>query len=351
MWRSPGRVHRLRERVQVVSDGKLAVLTSGGDAPGMNAAIRSVVRCGLAAGFDVVGVERGYYGLMRGDFVEFSPRTIDDIVHRGGTVLKSARADEFRTEEGRERALAHLRRAGITGLVAIGGDGTLRGALHLAKAGIPTIGIPGTIDNDIPCTDMSIGFDTAVNTVLNAVNHIRDTAVSHERVYVVEVMGRNSGYIALYAGLAAGAEAILIPEQPVDLVALCRRLERAQAMGKTHSIIIVAEGVGGDPVSGRTSDESAAFRVASEIHRITANETRVTVLGHLQRGGSPTAADRILANRFGEAAVRLLAQGHSGRMVGVQGNRIVDMPIEEALNMTRPIDEAYYDLADRLSAM
>lgn len=334
-----------------MSEGKWAVLTSGGDAPGMNAAIRSVVRCGLAAGFDVVGVERGYQGLMRGDFVEFSPRTIDDIVHRGGTILKSARSDEFRTNQGRERALAHMRRAGITGLVAIGGDGTFRGALHLSHAGMPTIGVPGTIDNDIPCTDMTIGFDTAVNTVINAINHIRDTAVSHERVYVVEVMGRNSGYLALYSGLAAGAEAILIPEEPIDLDAVSRRLERAQAMGKTHSIIIVAEGVGGDPVSGRSSDESAAFRVASEINRKTNNETRVTVLGHLQRGGSPTAADRILANRMGEAAVRLLMQGASGRMVGVQGNRIVDMPIDQALKMTRPIDRAYYDLADRLSAM
>ena len=330
---------------------RIAVLTSGGDAPGMNAAIRSVVLCGTALNFEVIGVERGYDGLMRGSFVEFSQRVLDENLHRGGTLLRSARSHEFMTREGRAQAIEHLRRAGIEGLVVIGGDGSFAGALALDREGMPTVGIPGTIDNDIACTDVSIGFDTALNTVIHAVNQLRDTAYSHDRVYVVEVMGRNSGYIALYSGLAVGAEAILIPEIPEDLDNLVAKIDQVHKAGKAHSIVIVAEGVGGVPSSPRRYEESAGFRVAQYISEHSHHETRVTILGHLQRGGSPTASDRLLASRLGEAAVRLLARGVSGRMVGIQQNRVVDVPLEDAIGKPKPIDREYYELASLLTAV
>lgn len=327
------------------------MLTSGGDAPGMNAAIRSVVRCGHALGFDVIGVERGYYGLMRGHFVEFSAAVIEENLHRGGTLLRSARDDTFKTPEGRAKAIEHLKRAEVDGLVVIGGDGSFAGALALSREGVCTVGIPGTIDNDIAGTEISIGFDTAVNTVIQAVNQLRDTAYSHDRVYVVEVMGRNSGYIALYSGLASGADAILIPEIPEDLDNLCARLDEVHKAGKAHSIVIVAEGVGGVPSSTRRHEDSAGFRVAQYITEHSGHETRVTILGHLQRGGSPTASDRLLASRLGEAAVRLLANGVSGRMVGIQQSRVVDVPLEEAIGKPKPIDREYYELATYLTAL
>lgn len=317
----------------------------------MNAAIRSVVRCGNAHNFDVIGVERGYYGLMRGCFVEFSPAVLDENLHRGGTLLRSARSNEFKTPEGRAQAMRHLQEAGVDGLVVIGGDGSFAGALALAREGVLTVGIPGTIDNDIACTELSIGFDTAVNTVIHAVNQLRDTAYSHDRVYVVEVMGRNSGYIALYSGLAVGADAIMIPEIPEDLDNLCAKLDQVHNAGKAHSIVIVAEGVGGLPSSTRRHDESAGFRVAQYITENSHHETRVTILGHLQRGGSPTASDRLLASRLGEAAVRLISRGITGRMVGIQENRVVDVPLEDAIGHPKPINREYYELANFLTAV
>lgn len=331
---------------------KVAVLTSGGDAPGMNPAIRAAMRCAVAKGCEVVGVERGYHGLIHGSFVSFDVHDVDAMVHRGGTILKSARSDEFRTPEGRAKAVEQIQKAGITGVIVIGGDGSFQGAQHLHRLGIPVIGIPGTIDNDIAGTDYSIGFDTAVNTVVEAVNKIRDTASSHERISVVEVMGRRAGYIALNSGLATGAEAILVPEMPVDLTALSRRLQRAYEVGKAHSIVIVAEGV--HDVPGLDEDDSGgsiAFRIADRITRLTSYETRVTVLGHLQRGGSPTAVDRILASRLGCAAVQLLLQGASGRMVGIQNDKIVDLTLEEALEGEKQIDRELYNLADLLADM
>lgn len=333
------------------SKKRIAVLTSGGDAPGMNAAIRAVVRCGVANGFEVIGVERGYYGLMRGHFVEFTAQMIDDNLHRGGTMLRSARAEEFKTVEGRKVAVEHLKRAGVDGLVVIGGDGSFAGALELWRMGVKTVGIPATIDNDVNGTDVSIGFDTAVNTVIHAVNQLRDTAYSHDRVYVVEVMGRNSGYIALYSGLAVGADAILIPEFPEAVEALCSKIDQVHKAGKAHSIVIVAEGVAGGAGSARRFEDSAGFQIAKLISENTGHETRVTVLGHLQRGGSPTASDRLIASRLGEAAVRLLARGIGGRMVGIRGNDVVDLPLEEAIGRQKPINRDFYELANFLTAV
>lgn len=330
---------------------KVAVLTSGGDAPGMNPAIRAAMRCAVAKGCEVVGVERGYHGLIHGNFISFGINDIDAMVHRGGTILKSARSEEFRTPEGRQKAVEQLQRAGITGVVVIGGDGSFQGAQHLDRLGIPVVAVPGTIDNDIAGTDYSIGFDTAVNTVVEAVNKIRDTASSHERIYFLEVMGRKAGYIALNSGLASGAEAILVPEMPVDLDALGRRLQRAYEIGKAHSIVIVAEGVQEVPGLDDDGMGSIAFRIADRITRMTSYETRVTVLGHLQRGGSPTAADRILASRLGCAAIELLTQGISGRMVGVQDGAIIDLTLQEALDGEKHIDRELYNLADLLAAM
>lgn len=331
---------------------KVAILTSGGDAPGMNPAIRAAMRCAASKGCEVVGVERGYHGLIYGSFVTFNVHDVDVMVHRGGTILKSARSDEFRTPEGRQKAVEQIQKAGIDGVIVIGGDGSFQGAQHLHRLGIPVIGIPGTIDNDIAGTDYSIGFDTAVNTVVEAVNKIRDTASSHERISVVEVMGRRAGYIALNSGLAAGAEAILIPEMPVDMTALSRRLQRAYKIGKAHSIVIVAEGVHDVPgLEDDNSGASIAFRIAERITRLTSYETRVTVLGHLQRGGSPTAADRILASRLGCAAVELLLQGESGRMVGIQNDKIVNLTFQEALEGEKQIDRELYTLADLLADM
>jgi 6-phosphofructokinase 1 len=329
---------------------KIAVLTSGGDAPGMNAAIRAVYQCGQAMGFEVLGVERGFHGLIKGSFVSFSPQTMDDIVHRGGTVLKSARSEEFKTPDGLNKAWQKLKEADIYGLIVIGGDGSFRGAQTLEERGILTVGIPGTIDNDIPCTDFSIGFDTAVNTIVNAVNQLRDTALSHERIYVVEVMGRHSGWMALYSGIACGADAILLPELPADLSLVCDRLRQSILMKKTHSIVIVAEGVGGDP-QARNTEQSSAFQVANFIGKELNNETRVTILGHLQRGGNPTVADRILASQLASRAVELIYEGQSGRMVGVQKGQVVDIPISEVLKHKRTLDERFIRLGELLGAI
>ncbi|MGB9858566.1 MAG: 6-phosphofructokinase [Moorellaceae bacterium] len=315
----------------------IGVLTSGGDAPGMNAAVRAVVRKAQKMQMEVIGIARGYAGLIQGDFRRLDSGSVADTIHRGGTILLTARSEEFLTEAGRARALENARREGIEGLIVIGGDGSFRGALHLHRKGFPVIGVPATIDNDIPGTDYTIGFDTALNTAVEAINKIRDTATSHERIFIVEVMGRASGQLALAAGLAGGAESILIPERPIDFDEVVSRLERGRQRGKLHSIIVVAEGVG------------SAIEVSREIARRTKLESRVTILGHIQRGGTPTAFDRILASRLGARAVELLAAGASGRMVGLQENRIVDVELEVVLHQKKEIDQEVYDLANDLA--
>lgn len=328
---------------------RIAVLTSGGDAPGMNAAIRSIVRTSLYHNLKVFGVLHGFNGLIHDDLVEMNSRSVADIIQRGGTILRTARSEEFRTEAGRKRALEVLRQRGVEGLIVIGGDGSFRGAKLLAEAGVGVIGIPGTIDNDIPGTDYSLGFDTAVNTVLDAINKIRDTATSHERVYVVEVMGRNTGHIALQAGLAGGAECILVPEIAVDLDELCQKINLGYEKGKAHSIIVVAEGFGGEPQPGRDFEVSAGFRVGRYVEKKTGFETRVTVLGHIQRGGAPTAFDRMLASLMGARAVRLLAAGEHNLMTGYRGDEVVDVPFEEVFSGRKALKRDLYDLANILS--
>lgn len=322
---------------EVVSMQKIAVLTSGGDAPGMNAAVRAAVRRAAYHGIQMYGVYHGYEGLMYGDIQEMTLGSVGDIIHRGGTILYSARSEEFKTEVGQRKAVDQLNRRGIEGLIVIGGDGSFRGAQKMSEKGVRTIGIPGTIDNDIPCTDFTIGFDTALNTVVEAIDKIRDTATSHERTYIIEVMGRDAGDIALWAGLAAGAESILIPEAENDIEDIVERLESGHRRGKKHTIIIVAEGVG------------SANYYADEIKRLTGLETRVTVLGHIQRGGSPTAFDRMLASRMGAAAVDLLIEGKRDRMVGIRNNVIVDVDFQEALSQKHQLDLSIYQLARTLS--
>jgi 6-phosphofructokinase 1 len=316
---------------------KIGVLTSGGDAPGMNAAIRAVVRKAIYHGLEVAGVRRGYTGLISGDIVPMDLGSVGDIIHRGGTILQTARCDEFRTEEGQNKAVEMFRQHNIDGLVVIGGDGSFRGAKILSDKGIPTIGIPGTIDNDIPCTDYTIGFDTAVNTVIDAVDKIRDTATSHERTYVIEVMGRNAGDIALMAGVAVGAENVLVPEAKYDIAAIVEKLKRGAARGKKHSLLLVAEGAG------------KGFAIGEVIRELTGWDTRVTVLGHIQRGGSPTAFDRMLASKMGAKAVDLLLAGDQAKMVGVIGGNVVATDITEALNTPRQPDMSLYELAGVLS--
>jgi 6-phosphofructokinase 1 len=303
----------------------------------MNAAIRAVVRKGVYHGLEVLGVYRGYHGLIHGNLEPLSLGSVGDIIHRGGTMLYTARSDEFKTQEGQERAVKTLKERGVEGLVVIGGDGSFRGAMQLTKRGIPAIGVPGTIDNDIPGTDFTIGFDTAINTVIQAIDKIRDTATSHERTYVVEVMGRDAGDIALWAGLADGAESILIPEAPYDLDEVVERLKRGNKRGKKHSIILVAEGV------------ASGVEVGEEIRRRTGWETRVTVLGHIQRGGSPTAFDRVLASRMGAAAVDLLLEGEGDQMVTIQKNEILGIPFEEAFKQKHRPDLSMYQLAGILA--
>ncbi|SFI82505.1 6-phosphofructokinase [Thermoflavimicrobium dichotomicum] len=315
---------------------RIGVLTSGGDAPGMNAAIRAIVRSGIYYGLEVYGVYRGYSGLIQGDIKPLSLRAVGDIIHRGGTILYSARSDEFRTEEGQKKAVDQLKKHQIDGLITIGGDGTFRGARQLARLGVPTIGVPGTIDNDIAGTDFTIGFDTAINTVLDSLDKIRDSASSHERIFVVEVMGRDAGDIALWAGLAGGAESIIIPESPMQLDELVTRLEQSIARGKKHSIILVAEGVG------------SAVDIARELKE-RGLDTRLTVLGHVQRGGKPTAFDRVLASRMGAKAVECLMQGKSGQMIAIRNNEVISVDFEKALQQKHEPIMSLYDLSKILS--
>ena len=316
----------------------IAVLTIGGDAPGMNAAVRAVVRTACQRGIKVYGVDRGYTGLIKGDVHEMNLRSVSDIITRGGTILYSARCPEFKTEEGIQKAVDTCKRVGIDGMVIIGGDGSFRGARDLSLRGIPCIGLPGTIDNDISCTDYTIGYDTCLNTIVQMVDRIRDTSESHDRCTVVEVMGRGAGYLALESGIAVGATSILVPEVEYDIERdIIARIREFQKTGKRHFIVIVAEGVGG------------TAEIAKKIEAETGVESRATILGHVQRGGSPTARDRIMASQMGSRAVDLLTQGIGNRVVGIRDNKIVDFDIFEALKMTKTIDMKDYELAHEIS--
>jgi len=303
----------------------------------MNAAIRAVVRAGIYSGVEVVGVRHGYTGLIQGEFVDMPLGSVADIIQRGGTILYTARCEEFKTPEGQQKAMQKMRDAEIDALVVIGGDGSFRGAQALHRQGFPTIGVPGTIDNDLPCCDTTIGFDTAVNTAIDAIDKIRDTATSHERTYVVEVMGRHAGDIALHVGLAGGAESILVPEIPYDIQDVIQKLDRGVARGKKHSIIIVAEGAGSGPEIGKYLTEHTGY------------EVRVTVLGHIQRGGSPTSSDRLLASQLGAYAVTLLLDGASGKMTATQNHKLVAVDFDTVFTTPRSLDSRLYRLSSVLS--
>jgi len=300
---------------------KIALLTSGGDAPGMNAAIRAVVRCGTERGIEMAGIGRGFNGLIEGDTRRLDNRAVGGIIERGGTILHSARSKAFLTPEGQEKALMRIDQHGIDGLIVIGGNGSLRGARWLEENGVPTVGIPASIDNDIPRTAMSIGVDSALNTVVEALNRIRDTAIAHDRAFVIEVMGRRSGYIALMGGLAGGAEVILLPETSKTIGDVVEEVCAGVRRGKRHSIIVVAEGF--VPSDLDEASPSAGRVLTDALERDGTVETRLTILGHLQRGGSPTAFDRVLACRFAEAAVRWLAEGRHGVYTGLRNDEIV----------------------------
>ncbi|MCG8514812.1 MAG: 6-phosphofructokinase [Halanaerobiales bacterium] len=316
----------------------------------MNAAIRSVVRTGLYHDLEVVGVMRGYAGLIEADFRTMDRNSVSDIIQRGGTVLLSARCDEFMTVEGRQKALRNMQENGIEGLVVIGGDGSFRGAEKInLELGIPAIGIPGTIDNDLAGTDYTIGYDTAMNTILDAINKIRDTATSHERTFVIETMGRDNGFLTVMTGLASGAEAILIPEMEFDLQEICDKLIARQQRGKQHNLILVAEGIAADFQTNPDAKESVAYSIGRIIAERTGQETRVIILGHLQRGGSPTALDRIIASRMGARAVELLLAGQKNKMVGFCDNEIVTHDLSEILNTRKDINMELYSLGHILS--
>lgn len=317
----------------------------------MNAAIRSATRTALYHGLSVVGIYRGYQGLVEGDMFEMSSRSVGDTIQRAGTMLRSARCPEFESYEVQKRAVENLAASGIDGLVVIGGDGSLRGAAALSKLGVPTVGIPATVDNDIACTDYSLGFDTAVNTAVDAITKIRDTASSHGRNNVVEVMGRDTGHLALPAGIAGGAEYILIPEKPFDIQEICEGIERGYASGKTHCIIVVAEGVGGYFGPDVSLYDSIGFQIGQQVRKRTGLETRVTVLGHIQRGGTPTVKDRLLGTMFGSRAVEALIHGDTSKIVGLSGNRLCLFDIEEVVSKRKPIDEEMYRVATLLSGM
>lgn len=318
---------------------KIAVLTSGGDAPGMNAAVRAVVRTACENGIEVVGINRGYQGLIDGDFREMTLRTVSDIINRGGTILYSARCKEFATEEGMQKAIDQCKKNGIEGIVVIGGDGSFRGARDLSQRGIPCVGVPGTIDNDIACSDYTVGYDTCLNTIMEMVDRVRDTSESHDRCSVIEVMGRGAGYLALNAGIACGATSILIPEVQFDIEKhVIERMKKTQKTDKKHFIIVVAEGC--------CIDVKA---LAKEIELQTGVESRATILGHVQRGGYPTVRDRVMATRMGNYAVKLLMEDIGNRVVASQSDKVVDFDIFEALNMKKSIDLELYNIAHEVS--
>ena len=311
---------------------RIGVLTSGGDAPGMNALIRSVVRSASANDISVLGIRRGYSGLINGDIIEMGARSVDGIIRKGGTMLYTARCKEMLTEEGLQKAADTCRYLGIDGLICCGGDGTFRGAQALSRKGVPCIGVPGTIDNDIGCSDYTIGFDTACNTAIECIDKLRDTMPSHERCSVVEVMGRRAGHLALQVGCAVGATAICLPERQLDFdTEIVERMRIGRIKGRNHHIIIVAEGYG------------SAQEVADQIHEATGIDTRVTILGHIQRGGSPSAMDRVMATRMGYAAVRALMEGKTNRVVVSDNNIVTDIDIEEGLAQSKDLNQCLFE--------
>lgn len=316
---------------------RIGVLTSGGDSPGMNAAVRAVVRTAVNSGIECIGIRRGWQGLILSDFVKLSSESVGHTLSRGGTILFTARSEDFMTEKGREKAVATCKMLGLQGIVAIGGDGTFRGALALSKMGIPVVGVPATIDNDIGCTNYTIGFDTACNTAIECIDKLRDTMQSHERCSVVEVMGRNAGFLALYVGISVGATAVLVPEKPVDFQKdVVERIQDSRLAGNTHFMIVVAEGAGSAVDIGRKINESLGM------------EPRVTVLGHIQRGGSPNARDRETATRMGYYAVRAFAEGRGNCIIGTKEGSIVEIPIEEALAMKKSLQMDRYKIMEAM---
>ena len=316
---------------------RIGVLTSGGDAPGMNAAVRAVVRTSLANGVECVGIRRGWQGLITSDFVPLTRESVGHILSRGGTMLYTARSEDFMTEKGRQKAVATCKMLGLDGIVAIGGDGTFRGALELSRLGVPVVGVPATIDNDVGCTNYTIGFDTACNTAIECIDRLRDTMQSHERCSVVEVMGRNAGFLALYVGISVGATAVLVPEHETDFQKdVVERIQDSRLAGNTHFMIVVAEGAG------------SAVDIGKQIHDALGMEPRVTVLGHIQRGGSPTARDRETATRMGYYAVNAMVEGRGNCIIGTQEGGIVEIPIEEALTMKKHLQMDRYRIMEAM---
>ncbi len=314
---------------------RIGVLTSGGDAPGMNAAVRAVVRTAISFGIECIGIRRGWQGLITSDFIALDGASVGHILDRGGTMLYTARSDEFRTEQGRKKAMATCKMLGLDAIVAIGGDGTFRGALDFSRMGVPVVGIPATIDNDLGCTNYTIGFDTACNTAIGCIDKLRDTMQSHERCSVVEVMGRNAGFLALYVGISVGATAVLVPERELDFDRdVVERIRNARLAGHTHFLVVVAEGVG------------RAAEIAKQIHEAIGIEPRVTVLGHIQRGGSPNARDRETATRMGYFAVKALAEGRTNLVISTRDGAIAETPIEEALKMQRHLQMDRYEVLE-----
>jgi len=329
---------------------KIAVLTSGGDAPGMNPAIRSVVRTAIYKGLEVVGVRHGYKGLIEKDFFPMERGSVADIIQRGGTILLSARCDAFKTKAGRKKAYANMKEEGIEALIVIGGDGSLKGVQKInAESDIKAVGIPGTIDNDLSCTDYTIGVDTAMNTILDAINKIRDTATSHERTFVIECMGRDSGYLALMTGLAGGAEYILVPEIDFTPQEVCDKITQGFNRGKLHSLILIAEGVKAPFSDLKEYNGSPGMAMGDLIRERTGMETRVTILGHLQRGGSPTATDRIVASRMGYKAVDLLLNDKRNKMVTYKNNAIGSCNVEDAIVEKESVNMDIFKLSKILS--
>ena len=314
---------------------RIGVLTSGGDSPGMNAAVRAVVRTALACGIECIGIRRGWQGLINADFVQLNRESVGHILSRGGTILYTARSDDFMTEKGRLKAVATCKMLGLDAIVAIGGDGTFRGALELSRLGVPVVGVPATIDNDVGCTNYTIGFDTACNTAIECIDRLRDTMQSHERCSVVEVMGRNAGFLALYVGISVGATAVLVPEHETDFQKdVVERIQGARLAGNTHFMIVVAEGAG------------SAIEIGEKIEEAVGIHPRVTVLGHIQRGGSPNGRDRETATRMGYYAVTALAEGRGDCIIGTKEGGIVEIPIEEALTMKKHLQMDRYRIME-----
>ena len=316
---------------------RIAVLTGGGDAPGMNAAVRSVVRTGIYMGVEVLGIEKAYLGMMEDLIIPLSLKNVGGIMQKGGTILQTTRCEEFITDEGQEQAVQNLKKHGIEGLVVIGGDGSLTGARDLHNRGIKVIGVPGTIDNDLWGTDMCIGVDTALNTIIYCVDNIKDTASSHERAFIIEVMGRESGYLALMAAIATGAEEVYIPEKEIDIEATAKKIQEGHKRGKNHGIIILAEGAGN------------AYTIGRQLKNILGYEVRISILGHIQRGGTPSAFDRQLGSMMGAEAVKALMNGESGFMVALSGAHYSLVPLEQAISKKKTLNQKQYEMAQILS--